>query len=124
MTRPEAFSTYINFARLLVERDRRFYRENFMPDLPKVEIKGLAVGVQSAQKRIDRARAAMDRVNETGAVLEHIANGVADAFEKHADDLLFQANNLGNGSGESDKPEPPTELPDKSFQQPGAGNGA
>ena len=65
-----------------------------------VEIKGLSANVEAARAAIRRGRSAMARVQSSGAALEQTANDIADQFEKHASDLVFEAQTLGNGSGD------------------------
>jgi hypothetical protein len=78
----------------MVERDR--LKEQLMA----IEIKGLGANVDAARAAIRRGREAMARAVTSGAALEQTANDIADEFEKHASDLLFEATSLGNGSGE------------------------
>jgi hypothetical protein len=61
-----------------------------------IEIKGLAANVTAAQAAIRRARVATARMNESGATLERTATEIAEAFDKHTEDLLFEAQTLGN----------------------------
>lgn len=88
--RHDALTTYINFARLIVERDRRIHREVRMT----IEIKGLGANVEAARAAIRRARAATAHMNEAGGALERTANEIAAVFEQHTSDLLREANTL------------------------------
>lgn len=67
-----------------------------------IEIKGLGANVEAARAAIRRARDATSRMNESGRTLERTANEIASVFEQHTKDLMIEANNLGNGSGESE----------------------
>lgn len=95
--RHDALTLYIDFARLMVERDRRLHREIRMT----IEIKGLGANVEAARAAIRKARAATARMNDAGSTLERTANEIASVFEQHTSDLLREANTLGNSSNES-----------------------
>ena len=95
----DALRLYIDFARLLVERDRRLYG-----DIMTIEIKGLGNSVQAARDAIRNARAATAKMQEAGTLLVTTADDIAKTFTKHTEDLLFEAQQLGNG-------EPPSVTP-------------
>lgn len=61
-----------------------------------VDVKGLDAGVQAARAAIRKARAAIDRMNTSGAELERTATEIAEIFEEHTADLQFEAQTLGN----------------------------
>ena len=63
----------------------------------KIEIKGLADSVGAARDAIRKARAATSTMQEKGTLLAATANAIADTFQKHTEDLLFEAQTLGNG---------------------------
>lgn len=112
MTRTEALTTYINFARLMVERDRRIYRfqmsklQNFAARAPKI--------LADLEKRADALDPQLTKLETTG-------HETFDRWKNHIDETgkaIAQAqdaiNALSNGG-------PPL---DDSFREPGAGAGA
>lgn len=106
----QAIALYIDHARLLVERDR--WQERTMAMAGALEIKGLSANVEAARAAIRKARAAVDAMNTAGTSLVTTANQVAAAFTKAEEDILFEAQTLGNspspsvGSGEQPKSPP------------------
>ena len=110
MNRADGLRLYIDFARLLVERDRRLYGE-----LMTIEIKGLGASMEAARAAIRKSRAATARMNEAGTELASTADEIASTLEQHTRDLLLEATQLGNG-------EPPSVTPKVGTVAP-AGNG-
>ena len=82
-----------------------------------LEIKGLGQNVQAARDAIRKARSSIETMNGEGAKLSALAEEIAATFKQHHDDLMFEAQTLGNSPPASPEPEKP-------FPAPGAGNGA
>ena len=126
MDRTKAFQTYINFARLLVERDRRIYRENFMP----LEIKGLSGAALDAKKVIGELRGEMGGLYTDVTALTADVRDVRAQVKNVHDDLKFEAQTLGNSSGSAQTEQDKTnevksgEQQERPFPKPGAGGGA
>lgn len=76
-----------------------------------IEIKGLGANVEAARAAIRKARMATARMNESGATLERTANEIASVFEQHTQDLLREANTLGNSPDEPSQPSAGAEVP-------------
>ena len=95
----DALRLYIDFARLLVERDRRLYG-----DIMTIEIKGLGASMEAARAAIRKSRAATARMQDAGKELANTADEIATTLEQHTRDLLLEATQLGNG-------EPPSVTP-------------
>ena len=87
----------------------------------KVEIKGLGDTVNRAREAIRKARNSVAGMHESGRALEDVANQIAKTFDQHREDLLFEAQTLGNSNGSDESSEQKDEQP---FQSPGAGNSA
>lgn len=106
-TYADRLQTYINFARLMVERDRRIYRDVLMP----IEIKGLSAGVIAAKKHIADSRASIAAMHEAGAAFKATADEVTAALKAAESDLRFEAEQLGNGGPPSETSEAQSALP-------------
>lgn len=96
----DPLTIYIDFARLMVERDRRIQRSIRMP----IEIKGLAVGVQAARRGIADARASVAGMQEAGMALKSTVDDVTAALKAAEADIRFEAVQLGNGGEASSDP--------------------
>jgi hypothetical protein len=117
MDRGRALSLYINFARLLVERDRRIYREITMTKLQNL--------ADRAPKIMADLEARAGTLDERLSKIEAKGHGAFDKWDGHLDaqeKAIAVAENAINQLSNS----PPLEdsPPEPQFQQPGAGNGA
>lgn len=101
MTDPLTY--YINFARLMVERDLRMHRAM------AVQIKGLSGAVQQARKSISDLRAHAAGLQSDVVGLTQTITEIREQVKKEHDDLKFEAETLGNSGG--------TEEPEKPFRQ-------
>jgi hypothetical protein len=106
----DPLSYYIDFARLMVERDIRLQRETRMA-VEKIEIKGLAAGVAAARKGIADARASVAGMQEAGASLKSTVDGVTAALKEAESDIRFEAAQLGNGGPPAETSAPPSPPP-------------
>ena len=93
MTIRDPLSYYIDFARLLVERDRRIYQEMNA----KIEIKGFSSSVQAARSSISAARAKIIEMHQASVSFASTIDDVTTAIKQAESDVMFDVTQLGNG---------------------------
>jgi hypothetical protein len=116
VTRTEALRTYIDFATLMVARDRKILGWTTMSKLETIALR--------APKIVADLEARAEQLDSRLTALESKGNGAFDKWDGHlasqekavaiAEDAI---NRLSNGA-------PPLEDSSPPFQQPGAGGGA
>lgn len=100
----DPLAVYIDFARLMVERDRRIQREIRMAG--GIEIKGLAEHVRRAKQGIADVRHHSAALGESTTALTGTLQDIKKQVDAVHDDLKFEAETLGNsppGDGDSQK---------------------
>jgi hypothetical protein len=90
----DALTLYIEFARLLVQRDRRLYRESKV--MPLIEVKGLSQTVAAARDGIKSVREAAASLHVSASAFAAEATDVTKQIEQARADLKFEAETLGN----------------------------
>jgi hypothetical protein len=71
---------------------------------PLIEIKGLAANIATAKKGIAEVRGAAASFGASSSALVAELNEVTAQLEQHRADLRFEAETLGNGPEEPEKP--------------------
>ena len=116
MNRMDALKTYINFARLMVQRDRRIYRETMMSKLQHVASRAPDV-IAALEARAEKLDARLTRLDQKG----HATFDKWDIHLDQADKAMAEAENAINQLSNAGPPLDDSPTP---FQPPGAGNGA
>ena len=112
----EAVSIYINFARLLVQRDRRIYRETMMSKLENVASRApqILADLEARAEQLDKRLSGLDEKGRSTFARWDSHLDKQDQAVAAAEDAI---NRLSNSPLPDSPPEPP-------FPQPGAGDGA
>ena len=93
--RNDALTVYIEFARLMVERDRRIYREIGMAG-KLLEIKGLGNAMADVRDGMRGLKSLVADVSESASGFAAELSDVKAQIEQARDDLRFEAQTLGN----------------------------
>lgn len=97
--RADPLAVYIDFARLMVERDRKIYRGIRMAD--KIEIKGLGDHIRRAKAGIAEVRHHAAALGESTTGLSATLQDVKKQVDAAHEDLKFEAQTLGNSPPET-----------------------
>jgi hypothetical protein len=92
----DALTVYIDFARLMVQRDRHRYRES--KAMPLIEVKGLSQTVAAAREGIKSVREAAASLHVSASAFAAEAADVTKQIEQARSDLKFEAETLGNSA--------------------------
>lgn len=92
----DPLTVYIDFAYLLVQRDRRLF--GAYNAMPLIEVKGLSQTVSAAREGIKSVREAAASLHVSAAAFAAEAGDVTKQIEQARADLKFEAETLGNSA--------------------------